>query len=97
MTDAIKGHYSLVNQIERSATNIGANIGEANYGYGRADFISKFENAFKVCHETGYRLELFKKVNLPDETKSKELMEKCETIRRVLVAFINTTKLNMQD
>ena len=85
MTDAIKGHYSLVNQIERSATNIGANIGEANYGYGRADFISKFENAFKVCHETGYRLELFKKVNLPDETKSKEYnSSECTSIDREL-------------
>ena len=29
--DDIKGHYSLVNQIERSATSIGANIHEANY------------------------------------------------------------------
>ena len=29
--DSIKGHYALVNQIERSATSIGANIHEANY------------------------------------------------------------------
>ena len=43
MTDAIKGHYSLVNQIERSATSIGANIREANYGHGRADFIAKLQ------------------------------------------------------
>lgn len=28
--DSIKGHYALVNQIERSATSIGANIHEAN-------------------------------------------------------------------
>lgn len=27
--DSIKGHYALVNQIERSATSIGANIHEA--------------------------------------------------------------------
>ena len=25
-TDSIKGHYSLINQLERSATSIGANI-----------------------------------------------------------------------
>ncbi len=30
LTDSIKGHYSLVNQLERSATSIGANIHEAN-------------------------------------------------------------------
>lgn len=31
MCDGIKGHHSLVNQLERSATSIGANIHEANY------------------------------------------------------------------
>ena len=30
MCDGIKGHYSLVNQLERSSTSIGANIREAN-------------------------------------------------------------------
>lgn len=39
--DSIKGHYALVNQIERSATSIGANIHEANYAQSKADFISK--------------------------------------------------------
>ena len=31
MCEGIKGHYSLVNQLERSSTSIGANIHEANY------------------------------------------------------------------
>lgn len=31
LCETIKGHYSLVNQLERSATSIGANIHEANY------------------------------------------------------------------
>ena len=33
LCDSIKGHYSLVNQTERSATSIGANIHEANEAY----------------------------------------------------------------
>ena len=41
MCDGIKGHYSIVNQLERSATSIGANIREAKYAHSRADFISK--------------------------------------------------------
>ena len=28
VTDGIKGHYSLINQLERSATSIGANLRE---------------------------------------------------------------------
>ena len=45
--DGIKGHYSIVNQLERSATSIGANTCEANYGQSRADMLSKFEIALR--------------------------------------------------
>ena len=93
--DGIKGHSSLVNQIERSATSIGANIREANYAHGKPDFIAKLQIALKECYETEYWLELFKKAKLLDETKSKELTDKCGTIRRILIASINTTKNNM--
>ena len=33
LTDGIKGHYSLSNQLERSGTSIGANIREAKYAH----------------------------------------------------------------
>ena len=52
MTDCIKGHYSLINQLERSATSIEANIHEAQYAQGTKDFISKFEIALKEASET---------------------------------------------
>ncbi|WP_418556978.1 four helix bundle protein, partial [Hominenteromicrobium sp.] len=38
LTETIHGHRSIVNQLERSATSIGANIREANYAHGKADF-----------------------------------------------------------
>ena len=56
--ETIKGHYSLVNQLERSATSIGANIREAQYAHGKADFIAKLQIALKEASETGYWLEL---------------------------------------
>ena len=59
--ETIKGHASLVNQLERSATSIGANIHEANYAHGRADFVAKLQIALKECFETEYWLELFVK------------------------------------
>ena len=40
LCETIKGHYSIVNQLKRSATSIGANIREANYAHGKADFIA---------------------------------------------------------
>ncbi len=93
--DTVKGHHSLVNQIERSATSIGANIREANYGHGRADFVAKLQIALKECYETEYWLELFKRSEILDECVAKKLMDECGTLRRLLIASINTTKNNM--
>ena len=44
LTDGMKGHYSLVNQLERSATSIGANIREAKYAHSKADFAAKLKD-----------------------------------------------------
>ena len=90
----IKGHYSLVNQLERSSTSIGANIREANYAHGKADFIAKLQIALKECFETEYWLELFVKANLTTKGEINEIYNTCGTIRRLLIASINTAKDN---
>ena len=94
MTDAIKGHCSLVNQFERSATSIGANIHEANYAQSKADFIAKLQIALKECYETEYWLELFVKSNMVDRESVKCLYNSCGTIRKLLISSINTAKEN---
>lgn len=97
MCDCIKGHYSLVNQLERSSTSIGANIHEANYAHSKADFVAKFQIALKECYETEYWFELFVKSELLDSEIAKDLYNKCGTIRRMLIASINTAKENSND
>ena len=94
MCDDIKGHYSLVKQLERSSTSIGANIHEANYAHGKADFISKLQIDLKECYETEYWLELFVKSELLDHEIAKGLYNQCGTIRRMLIVSINTAKEN---
>ncbi len=89
-----KGHYSLTNQLERATTSIGANVHEANYAQSKADFISKLQIALKECYEAEYWLELFAKSNMIDVMIAKSLFEKCGTIRRILIASINTAKKN---
>ncbi len=61
----LKGkHESVIsNQIGRSGTSIGANIREAKYAHGTADFISKMQIALKEANETGYWLELLYKTD----------------------------------
>lgn len=90
--ETIRGHSSLVNQLERSATSIGANIHEANYAHGRADFVAKLQIALKECFETEYWLTLFVKAGLAEKETVKPLYDLCGTIRRLLVASVNTAK-----
>ena len=94
LCEAIKGHFSLVNQMERSATSIGANIREANYAHGKPDFIAKLQIALKECYETEYWLELFVKSDILNRETAAELYNQCGTVRRILIASINTAKGN---
>ena len=96
LTENIKGHYSLINQLERCATSIGANIREAKYAHGKAEFVAKLQISLKECYETEYWLELFEKANnIVESMELKALIRDCGTIRRMLIASINTTKSNM--
>ena len=94
LCDSLKGHYSLVNQFERSATSVGANIHEANYAHSKQDFIAKLQIALKECYESEYWLELFLNSGLINEECFKTLNNQCGAIRRMLISSINTAKDN---
>lgn len=96
VTAGIKGHYSLVNQLERSATSIGANIREAKYAHSKSDFVAKLQIALKECFETEYWLELMQKAELLSPDIGKSTLHDCGVIRRMLIASINTVKGKMQ-
>ena len=82
----------ISNQIGRSGTSIGANICEAHYAHGKADFIAKLQSALKEANETGYWLELLFKTNYIDESTYKSLNNACTSIRVMLISSINTSK-----
>lgn len=90
--DKIKGHHLLTNQLERAATSIGANIHEANYAYSKADFTAKLQISLKECYETEYWLELLVRADFANAEEAKVLQNKSGTIRRILIASINTVK-----
>ena len=86
----------MVNQLERSGTSIGANIREANYAHGKADFIAKLQIALKECYETEYWLEVFVQSEIIHRDAAAKLYSQCGTIRRILIASVNTAKENMK-
>ena len=84
----------ISNQIGRSGTSIGANIREAQYAHGKADFIAKLQIALKEANETGYWLELLFRTDYISEAEYKFLESACASIRVMLIASINTAKGN---
>ena len=79
----------LTNQLLRSGTSVGANIREAFYAHGRADFIAKLQIALKECSESEYWLELLLESGYYDE---KNILDQCIEIKKMLIASLNTAK-----
>ena len=92
LCDEIKGCSVYVNQIVRSSSSIGANIHEAKYAQSKADFINKFHIALKECGETEYWIEMLVGSNAISEQISKDLLQECGVVRRMLVKSITTAK-----
>ena len=92
--DIAKCESALINQFLRSGTSIGANIREAFYAHGKADFIAKLQIALKECSETEYWIELVLESGYyHDQT----LLGKCTELKRILISSLNTAKANQDN
>ena len=79
----------LTNQLIRSGTSVGANIREAMYAHGKADFIAKLQIALKECSESEYWLELLIESGYYEDSA---ILKQCTKVKRLLIASINTAK-----
>ena len=84
----------LTNQLVRSGTIVGANIREAFYAHGRADFIAKLQIVLKECSESEYWLELLIESGYYED---KRILEQCVEIKKLLISSINTAKNNLRE
>ncbi|MBR0235311.1 MAG: four helix bundle protein [Clostridia bacterium] len=87
---------AILNQLLRSGTSIGANIHEANYASGKADFINKFQIALKECYETDYWLDIFHAAGILMNEEFTDMYGQCSKIRKLLIASITTAKKNSE-
>ena len=88
-----KCESALIHQLLRSGTSIGANIREAFYAHGKADFIAKLQIALKECSETEYWIELLLESGYYND---KSLLDNCTEVKRILISSINTAKQNTE-
>ena len=90
----VQKRYSVLTYLLfRSGSSICANVREAFYAHGRADFIAKLQIALKECSESEYWLELLIESGYYDDAT---ILEQCIEVKKLLIASINTAKSNMK-
>ncbi len=88
----LHGYGAKKDQFLRSSSGIGANIAEAKYSNGAADFVNKLHTALKECNETKFWLELFTPENEEQAEELKQIKRLNGNIMRMLIQSINTVK-----
>lgn len=84
--------FVMSKQILRSATSIGANLAEAEYGISKNDFLAKLYIPMKECSETLYWLELLYSTEFLTKNMYESLAGDCIELLKLLKASTKTTK-----
>ncbi len=83
---------SIIDQLLRSATSIGANVVEGKSAHSKKDFIKFYEIALKSANETKYWICLLR--DGLEIRNIDELLTEADEISRVLATIIIKTKAN---
>ncbi len=90
-----KNIQSILKQILRCGTSIGANITEAQSAVTKKDFINKLGIALKESKETDYWLRLFKRSEIIDKNEFESMHKDCLEIIRLLTSIIKSSKAKL--
>lgn len=94
--DIKKIYNSVLDQLLRSATSIGANVIEGKSGSSKKDLIKFYQIALKSANETKYWLCLIRdSFEVIDKTTIKQLLTEVSEIASILAASIITLKKNL--
>jgi four helix bundle protein len=87
---------SLVRQIVRSSTSIGANYRAACRGKSKADFLNKLKIVEEETDETIYFLDIINEIDSMEGTKNEfeRLIKEGNELLSIYVASIKTTRSN---
>lgn len=85
-------YKSLLQQLLKSGTSIGANISESQEAESKKDFIHKLSVALKEARETHYWLNLFVHSGIIDDQEFQSLSDDCEQVIKLLVSILKKLK-----
>ena len=86
------GVRSLVDQLLRAGTAIGANLEEAKAASSRREFVRYLEIALREARETLYWLRIWSSIELAPATELRELQGEADQIVRILTTIVVNTK-----
>jgi len=81
---------SIINQLVRSATSVGANYCEANGASSKKDFKNKIHICKKEIKETKYWLQLIEKTNLEKKEEIKPLRNEAQELTLIFSKTLGT-------
>ena len=85
-------HFSLFDQLLRSATSIGANIVEGGSGSTKKDFLNFLHISLKSANESKYWMCLIRDVIEVDKNKIIILLQECNEISKIIASIIMNSK-----
>lgn len=90
-----RNYQSLLDQLIRSATSIGANIVEGKAGSSKKDLIRFYQYSLKSANETIYWLNLIKDGLEINDEKINQLIQEATELSRIIAKSIITLKENL--
>ena len=94
-TDKLKKEhisFSIINQLIRCVTSIGANVVEAKSAHSKRDYIKFFEIALKSANEAKYWFIIVKEIKLETREETDELLKENIEIANIIASGILTLK-----
>jgi four helix bundle protein len=85
-------HFSIFDQLIRSATSIGANVVEGSSGRTKKDFTNFFHIALKSANETKYWLCLIRDSLMIDKNILEPLIKEADEISKIIASIILSAK-----
>ena len=89
-------HHSIVDQLLRSATSIGANVIEGKSGNSRKNLIAFFSISLRSANETKYWLCLIRDTMEVDKDEVNEMIKEANEISKIIAKSIITLKENQE-
>ncbi len=90
-------YASIIDQLLRSATSIGANVIEARSGNSRKNLISFYSVALRSANETKYWLCLIRDTMDVEKAEIKKLINEVNEISKIIASSIIKLKQNQED